>query len=832
MKRINVSGKRPRKLSKTKWLCALGLLSGISLSNATYSSTASLHTFAEGRVGVYPNPYVESYLDIRGHQVDTDHAVVASHPATDLSRALFDVANDGTVVFAESDGAITAWSLLKNSEVQILGQAQGVQNPSISADGGTIMLPSGQVFVRNESPTSSLEFSPWIDSHLANSFISPDAQYFAGGVNVVNQRGISEFVFYPQIGERYSRFFASALGSMVYPVHFYEDVYPVKVDGSSSSFLMRFKNGYVDPNWVPGQGNQYENAANKDLIRMGRKGQYKAGLKNVRSAATYSRNGDHVLAYGPEQNCTSFDNRPARFCAYIWHFADSSATQIGGVLPYAMADDLSFVVGQVLPVYDGSTNNNIAVHWDSQHGIRYFKDAMLDYGIDMSAWSELMPINISPDGSKIVGHGLNPDGIRTGFLIDLPHKATEKWQTHDNVGSTVSYFGLWSDDNDGTAFGVSAKQSTEEGANIRFEFEGTRIRVLGTKGLDRGYYGIYIDGVYWGRYSAFECALANTTVLFESDYLGEGKHDILIEVEGSRDHASTGTSIGVDAFEVETYIAQPRPSYETGLVPAPAVTKYDHRFITKPVSGDATNHYNQTPPSSSCLACDTQRSSWAYNRASANQSFDSVVDMDGDFSVEAWVKYEPTKANIYSTAFDKSSLFEIAAEGKRLRVALQNDLVWLGDTQNVASPLNTNDLYDDHVVLTGNWQTGQVSLFVNNALVGSVEVVDDPAATQNVFAIGRPLGFNDDAHIDADFAKLSFYKEALDSTQVEELFTWPTKYGLDFAPYRSPEMSLWLPSCGLGGCEAGVALDYLPIYNGYGLSATGGVPVGGGTGGF
>ena len=820
-----------RPLARMRWRVKRYFAAGViaALSGAAIASpTAQMYTFAEGRVGEYNtnlslDPIVTT---VRGHVMSMKAA-----PNWDLARAYFDVSNDGVAVFSENNGDISAWSMKHNSLVNVSNYAFATTT-KITANGDQIVMPTGRVFVREESP-SGFAYKPWINTGLEHTYVSQDAQYYPGGYVAQSRRpGYGQFVFYPVVAEAFGRFYASSFnGDMRYPLHFYEEVFPAAVDANGSNFLMRRKNGYLLPNWTVGQ-NLYEHSENQDMIRMDRSGQYKVGITNVRASSTFTRNGEHLLAYGPLDECASFDEREARYCAYIWHFPTHSMTKIGGIQPFAMADDMSFVVGQVLNFEANLAEDRVAVFWDPVNGIRYFQDAMLDYGLDLDGWSEIFPLDVSPDSSKITGHALNPQGQRVGFVIDLPHKASEKWQKYDSHGSLVSYEGNWESDTEGSAYASEAKKSDQFGAKLYYKFDGTRVRVLGAKGLDRGYFSVYIDGVFWGRFSAFECAQPYVGVLFESDYLGEGEHEIVVEVEAAHDYASAGEAVGVDAFEVETYTPKAPSAYLTGLVPQPVSTTLDHQFITKKWVGVFEDNFNQTPPDASCNGCKTARSNWAYSRASLNQSFDDVVSSNGDFSIEAWIEYEPMTTSMYSDDYQVATLFEGASQGKRMRVALQNDRIWLNEQSSVASPVNILDKHMDHVVLSGNWNAEQADLYINNQWIGSAEFIDDPAAVQEEFSIARPLGLNGDHHMDVDFAKLSFYKEAFDTSEIQELFSWPSKYGLDFAPYMSPESSLWLPTCGLGGCEAGVELDYLPIDDGYGLPALGGVPVSGGVGGF
>jgi len=57
--------------------------------------------------------------------------------------------------------------------------------------------------------------------------------------------------------------------------------------------------------------------------------------------------------------------------------------------------------------------------WDASHGMRDLRDVLTEAGLDFSGWSLNFPRGISDDGTKIVGQGYNPAGLRESWLVDL-----------------------------------------------------------------------------------------------------------------------------------------------------------------------------------------------------------------------------------------------------------------------------------------------------------------------------------------------------------------------------------------------------------------------------
>lgn len=80
----------------------------------------------------------------------------------------------------------------------------------------------------------------------------------------------------------------------------------------------------------------------------------------------------------------------------------------------ALNNDGTIAVGS----YRDYGNNNWAGRiWDAENGERDIADVLAQNGIDISAWDQVRLSNISDNGHYIVGHGVNPQGQRRGFII-------------------------------------------------------------------------------------------------------------------------------------------------------------------------------------------------------------------------------------------------------------------------------------------------------------------------------------------------------------------------------------------------------------------------------
>ena len=67
----------------------------------------------------------------------------------------------------------------------------------------------------------------------------------------------------------------------------------------------------------------------------------------------------------------------------------------------------------------GTSNSGVFV-WDKDNGMRLLKDILLnEYGINLGNWNLFAVEDISPDGTTIVGYGLNKSGRMEGYIAKI-----------------------------------------------------------------------------------------------------------------------------------------------------------------------------------------------------------------------------------------------------------------------------------------------------------------------------------------------------------------------------------------------------------------------------
>ena len=91
-----------------------------------------------------------------------------------------------------------------------------------------------------------------------------------------------------------------------------------------------------------------------------------------------------------------------------------------------------------------------------------------------------------------------------------------------------------------------------KGACCQFTFSGTGITWVGVKNLDHGEAEVYLDGVLQATVDTYNANRLSRQELFKKTGLPHGKHTFKIVVKGTKNAASTGYYVIVDAFKVDT----------------------------------------------------------------------------------------------------------------------------------------------------------------------------------------------------------------------------------------------------------------------------------------
>jgi hypothetical protein len=95
-----------------------------------------------------------------------------------------------------------------------------------------------------------------------------------------------------------------------------------------------------------------------------------------------------------------------------------SSPGVTGDVAYRISGDGQIIIGSATADASGEIGFVSSI-WGEVHGWRRTDQLLIDIGIDLSGWDEVVASDISDDGRLIVGIGRNPDGRFEAWLADL-----------------------------------------------------------------------------------------------------------------------------------------------------------------------------------------------------------------------------------------------------------------------------------------------------------------------------------------------------------------------------------------------------------------------------
>jgi hypothetical protein len=140
--------------------------------------------------------------------------------------------------------------------------------------------------------------------------------------------------------------------------------------------------------------------------------------------------------------------------------------------------------------------------------------------------------------------------------VPLPTAGTR----FEETGPSVAYTPGWTQgDRTSTWSGGTAAVSTTAGARTTFTFTGTSVRWIGFRGPQAGLARVSLDGIFVTDVDTYAPDRLQA-VVFSTTQLPLGSHTLTIEVIGTRNPASTGSLVVVDAFDIRSRFEETHPS--------------------------------------------------------------------------------------------------------------------------------------------------------------------------------------------------------------------------------------------------------------------------------
>ncbi len=121
---------------------------------------------------------------------------------------------------------------------------------------------------------------------------------------------------------------------------------------------------------------------------------------------------------------------------------------------------------------------------------------------------------------------------------------------YEEDSSIVAYSGVWYANHKCGNSGGGAVMAMENGARATVSFTGSGIQWLGLRDEWSGIARVYVDGVLKETIDTYLAPAAFQQVIYRLSSLPAGAHVLVVEATGTRNPASLGSWIWVDAFEI------------------------------------------------------------------------------------------------------------------------------------------------------------------------------------------------------------------------------------------------------------------------------------------
>jgi hypothetical protein len=136
----------------------------------------------------------------------------------------------------------------------------------------------------------------------------------------------------------------------------------------------------------------------------------------------------------------------------------------------------------------------------------------------------------------------------TGLFASGPEFLLQLIQ--ETVAASVAYTGSWEPRTHAYASGGTTRASSQANATATFTFTGTDACLISTRGTDRGRFQVRVDGGAPAVVDLYHTTLQGRRIVFAATNLSDGPHTIEVTVLGTKNAASSGFRVDIDAFAV------------------------------------------------------------------------------------------------------------------------------------------------------------------------------------------------------------------------------------------------------------------------------------------
>jgi hypothetical protein len=172
---------------------------------------------------------------------------------------------------------------------------------------------------------------------------------------------------------------------------------------------------------------------------------------------------------------------------------------------------------------------------------------------------------------------------------------------YEDTAAQVAYTGTWFTNGSSLHSASNAHLSVDAGSRATLTFTGTAVSLIGYQDEWSGIGRVLLDGAQVGTVDFYRTPQRAQAVLYSTTGLAAGTHTLAIEVTGTRNPASGGNGIWIDAFDVAsggsgTPTATPTPAPRATMTPSPTATPSPTGTPTPRGTPPPVTRYEDTHP--------------------------------------------------------------------------------------------------------------------------------------------------------------------------------------------------------------------------------------------
>ncbi len=142
-----------------------------------------------------------------------------------------------------------------------------------------------------------------------------------------------------------------------------------------------------------------------------------------------------------------------------------------------------------------------------------------------------------------------------GTLTEAEPAPPIEWR-YQQSDSRMTYLGGWSTGSTWSASGGSYASTSQPGAAVLATFSGTSVSVLSRTTPWYGKAEIYVDDVLEDTVDLYSPSTAWKVPIYQDDTLSDSEHTLVIKCLGTKNIASSGTAVCLDALDIRGYLEQ------------------------------------------------------------------------------------------------------------------------------------------------------------------------------------------------------------------------------------------------------------------------------------